>query len=260
MDDNELLVSMTDAAHEIEALVATLPAPTPPRDWADVRAVFDSFDGPATKLVRERLSAVRPGAVWVDEQDAAIPETGEAWVVDTMDGFVQYLQGLPHWSISMALVRDGQPVAVVLHSPLRGETYTAARGSGAFRNGEAIRPGAKTDLTVALVATSQPPTVAKEPDAVHAAGRSLAAVLPVVGAVRNFGPTSWQIAETAAGRIDAFWEFGFDDANLVGGALLAAEAGAVVTDLRGQPWRAGARSFLAAAPGLHARLRDVLDV
>ena len=261
MNDYELLLPMTDAVREVGALLAMLPAPgAPARTWEEFRAVFDGYDEPTTKLMRERLTELRPGAVWAEEMETAIPDTGEAWVVDTVDGAVQFLQGLPHWSISATLVRDGLPVAAVSHSPLRGETYTAAKGFGAFRDGEGIRPSEKSELRVALVATSQPPMVAGEPDAIERAGRALAAVLPVIGAVRNFGPTSWQVAETAAGRIDAFWEFGADDANLTGAALIAGEAGAVVTDLAGQEWRPGMRSFLAAPPRLHGPLREILDV
>lgn len=261
MDDDELLVPMTAAVREVGALLATLPEPgLPARTWGEFAAVFDGYDEPTTALIRDRLGSLRPGAEWADELGTAIPDSGEVWVVDTVDGAVQFLQGLPHWSISATLVRDGEPVAAVLHSPLRGQTYTAARGFGAFRDGVAIRPSEKNELRVALVATSQPPTVAGEPEAIERAGRALAAVLPVIGAVRNFGPTSWQLAETAAGRIDAFWEFGSDDANLVGGALVASEAGAVVTDLAGRAWRPGQRSFLAAAPRLYGQLREILDV
>ncbi|MFD0328195.1 inositol monophosphatase family protein [Streptacidiphilus monticola] len=119
--------------------------------------------------------------------------------------------------------------------PAAGETCTAARGQGAFRNGEVLVPSAKQDLGVALLGTSHPPTVAREPEAVEAAGRSLSALLPHVGAVRNLGPTSWQIADTAAGRMDGFWQFGTDDTNLLGPALVATEAGLTVTDLDGRP-------------------------
>ncbi|MFC0429768.1 inositol monophosphatase family protein [Kutzneria buriramensis] len=84
-------------------------------------------------------------------------------------------------------------------------------------------------------------------------------MLPSVGAVRSFGPTSWQIADTAAGRIDAFWEFGRDDTNLLPGALMAREAGALVTTVTGEPWTVGERSFLAAPRGVHGKLLGLLD-
>ena len=78
------------------------------------------------------------------------------------------------------------------------------------------------------------------------------------GAVRNLGPTAWQLADVAAGRIDAFWEFGRDDTNVLPGVLLAREAGAVVSDAAGRPWRPGADSIVVAGPALHAPLLAAL--
>ena len=75
-----------------------------------------------------------------------------------------------------------------------------------------------------------------------------------VGAVRNLGPTSWQIADVAAGRLDAFWEHGRDDTNLLPGLLLARESGAIVTDVHGAAWRPGMDSIVVAGPALHAPL------
>jgi nucleoid-associated protein Lsr2 len=125
------------------------------------------------------------------------------------------------------------------------------------RDGVALAPSTKDDLKVSMPATGQPPTISAEPEAMESAGTSLTAVLPHAGAVRNLGPTSWQIADTAAGRLDAFWQFGTDDGNLLGGALVAREAGVPVTEVSGQPWKAGSGSFLAAAPQLHRRLVDI---
>ncbi|MDX3850754.1 inositol monophosphatase family protein [Streptomyces sp. AK02-01A] len=139
-------------------------------------------------------------------------------------------------------------------------TYTAVSGQGAYRDGRPVEPSRKTDLSLCLIGTSQPPTISSDPRATAGAGRSLSAVLPFAGAVRNLGPTSWQVADTAAGRMDAFWEFGLDDSNLLGGALVAAEAGILVTDTEGRPWRAGAGSFLAAPAALHQRLVKILNV
>jgi myo-inositol-1(or 4)-monophosphatase len=79
-----------------------------------------------------------------------------------------------------------------------------------------------------------------------------------VAAIRNFGPTSWQVADTAAGRIDAFWQCGRDDTNLLGAALIAAESGTMVTDLVGRPWAPGAPDFLAAPAALHRKMMDVI--
>lgn len=255
----ELLTQMSHAAQAVAAFVAAQPVPAvKPDSMPAFAAVFDEIDKPASALLAEHLDALRPGVPWADEMHTEVPEVGEVWVVDTIDGAVQFLQGLPQWCVSVTLVQDREPLAAVLHSLVLNETYTAERGRGAFRNGSPIAPSTKTDLSVCLLATNQPPTVAYEPDAVVGAGRSLASALPWVGAVRSFGPTSWQIADTAAGRVDAFWEYGRDETNLLPGALIAREAGALVTNLEGKPWQVGDTSFLAAPAGLHGQLLEVL--
>ncbi|NBM15766.1 inositol monophosphatase [Streptomyces sp. GC420] len=252
---------MTEAAHAVGVLLRALDLPSgPARDRDELLHRFAAVDEPALALLRERLGPLLPGAVWADELDVRLPEHGEMWVADAVDGAVQLLQGLPQWCVSLTLVRERRAVATVLHNPLLGETCTAAFGGGARRDGRLMRPSVKRSLDAALLGTSQPPGVAREPEAVRGAGRSLSALLPKVGAVRNLGATSWQIADTAAGRLDGFWQYGTDDANLMGPALIAAEAGLAVTDLAGRPWRAGADGFLAAPRPLHslvlATIRD----
>lgn len=250
---------MAEAARAVATFVAQHPLPaTGPNSTAAFAQLFAELDKPASALLAEHLDRLRPGVPWAAELHTELPATGEVWVVDIVDGAVQLLQGLPQWCVSITLVRDREPVATVLHSAVLGETYTASRRGGAFRNEQPVTPSSKTSLPVCLLATNQPPTVAAEPVAIAAAGRTLSTLLPVAGAVRSFGPTSWQIADTAAGRIDAFWQFGLDDANLLPGALIAREAGALVTTVDNHAWRAGDRSFLAAPPALHAQLLELL--
>lgn len=254
MSYESLLTPMATAAREVGALLLSTPRPARVTGLEQLREVFDALEAPLTRALHRHLDPLRPGTPWADELDTRLPDSGEVWVVDAVDGAVQYLQDLPYFSVSLALVRDGEPVAAALHAPLLGETYLAAAGAGATRDGRPVSPSGRTDLACAVVATSQPPFVAGQPEAAREAGRSLAAVLPAVAAVRNLGPTSWQIADVAAGRLDAFWEFGRDETNLLAGALVAREAGAVVTDTEGRPWHSGAAGFLAAAPGLHGPL------
>ncbi|MBH1937741.1 inositol monophosphatase [Streptomyces sp. AV19] len=255
---NDLLSAMTAAAQEAGRLLLESPRPAPGRTMDALRATFASVDDPAAALLRRRLDGLVPDARWAGELDTELPEKGAVWVIDAIDGAVQYLRGLPHWCVSLALVRDREPVAAVLHSPVLGETCTAARGAGAHRDGVPVVPAAEGELAAAIVATGQPPFPAPGSRAVTEAGRALSAVVPAVAAVRNLGPVSWQIADVAAGRLDGFWEYGRDDANLLAGALIAREAGATVTDLDGNPWRAGASGFLVAPPVLHGDLLEAL--
>ena len=257
--DDDLAAAVASTVAEVGTWLADQQAHvTPWRTWHEFRGQFDRVDSPAGDRLRAALGRVRPGAAWVDEFEEDLP-SGEFWCVDPIDGAVQYLQGLPQWSVSVTLVREGRPAVAVLHAPLLGETYAAVRCKGATRNGAPIRPSGKSELGLAVVGTSHPPFVTGQPGVAEASGRSMAAVLGKAGAVRNLGPTSWQIGDVGAGRLDAFWQFGRDAANLIGASLVAGEAGAGVTDSSGREWEAGAESFVAAAPELHAQLVETLS-
>ncbi|WP_145906370.1 inositol monophosphatase family protein [Kitasatospora viridis] len=260
---SELLVRVEAAVRETGARLTELHRPEPTRatDRPAAMRAFAELDAPAAELLRERLSALHPQAGWVAEElDTAVPTSGDWWLCDATDGAIQYLLGLPHWAVTATLLRDGEPLLAVVHAPQLGLTYTALCGTGAWLNGRPIAPS-RRELAAAVVATSQPPTVPADPTAVHRAGSSLSAVLSGgVLAVRNLGPTSLQVAQVGSGHLDAFWEFGLDGANLLPGALIAAEAGAMVTDHTGAPWRpAESAGFLAAGPGTHAELARLLS-
>lgn len=132
-------------------------------------------------------------------------------------------------------------------------------GAGAFCNGKRIAVNRITDYRGGLVTTNQPPFITQQPSAIGMASASLAAVLPEVMAVRNFGPTSLQLAFVASGKVDAFWEFGDDGVNCLGGSLLVREAGGRATDVGGQPYGIRAcSSIVAAPPPVHESLRATL--
>ncbi|MFC5995769.1 inositol monophosphatase family protein [Pseudonocardia hispaniensis] len=251
----ELLPQAVEVAHEVGAHVEARHSSTPVAadDMSAVLAAFHTVDDPAAALLRRRLGAIRPQAVSADDElGPVVAMDGEMWVCDAIDGAVQFLQGLPYWGVSIALVRDGEPVLAVLWMPRLDLLYTAIIGGGARLNGRPVTASRKK-LAAALVCTSQPP-FNTEPER---AGTSLTAMLRHTLAVRNLGPTSLQIAQVASGHVDAFWEYGEDANNLLPGALIAREGGAIVTDADGNPWHPTSTSFLAAAPTLHA---DVLKV
>ncbi|PPK71365.1 inositol monophosphatase family protein [Actinokineospora auranticolor] len=237
--------------HTVTKIVRTVAATIPDRRGTTAPDTLDALHREFTELDDALCAALR------GRLDPLTP-AGGCWVVDALDGAVQYLQGLPQWCVSVALLVDEVPTLTVLHSPHLGETYTAVAGGGAHRDGAPIRPSTKTDPAAALAATSHPHV--RQPDANRLAGLALPRVLDTVAAVRNLGPTSWQVADVAAGRVDLFWQYGRDSENLLGASLVAAEAGAVVSTAAGAPWTPGAADFLVAAPGLHAAAVRVLTV
>ncbi|MFI6155842.1 inositol monophosphatase family protein [Kitasatospora sp. NPDC051170] len=251
------------AVREVGAgLAARRPVePVQARTPEEAAAAFAAVDGPAAAELRERLTALYPAAGWLPEElDGSLPAEGEWWVCDATDGAVQYLLGQPHWAVTATLVRDGEAELAVVHAPElfgRGRTYRAVLGGGAQLDGRPIAP-VERELAITVAATSQPPMVARDATALRRAGESLSAMAGAVLAVRNLGPTALQVAQVGSGHLPLFWQYGVDAGNLLPGALIAREAGAAVTDAAGAAWTAGSDSFLAAAPGLHARAVEVL--
>lgn len=222
------------------------------RTRAELMTALAGNDDAALAILRPRLTALRPDAGWVDDElDGGPLPAGEWWVVDPAEGNVNHLHALPEWAVTATLVRDNQPVLTVVHLPLTGQTYTARTGAGAHLDGHRLHVAQTTDLGLGIVATSQ---ARPDEDAavVGAIGASITAMLVDALVVRVAVPATLHLANVAAGRVDAFWQFAGARADLLPGALLVAEAGGRVSDAAGNPWTPHSDSFLAAAPGLHA--------
>ncbi|MFG3053596.1 inositol monophosphatase family protein [Kitasatospora sp. NPDC048239] len=216
-------------------------------------------DDTALDILRPRLTQLRPQARWVeDELDGGALPSGEWWVVDPAEGNVNHLHGLPDWAVTATLVRENRPVLTVVHLPLTGETYTALTGAGAHLDGRPLHVSPTTDLGLSIVATSQ-----ARPDedeaVVRRVGSSITAMLLDALVVRTAVPATLHLANVAAGRIDAFWQFAGARADLLPGALLVTEAGGRVSDAHGRPWTPQSESFLATAPGIHAEAVTTLS-
>ncbi|MET9490588.1 inositol monophosphatase family protein [Nocardia sp. NPDC006630] len=221
-----------------------------PGDWEEIRAALTRNDQLAEDILRPRLQALRPQADWAGEFETGLLGGGEWWVADTADGNINAVHGLPEWTVAVSLVRDDTALLTVVHAPLSGDTYTALRGGGAFRNGLPIHASRKTDLALAIAATAQaaPGHTERSDDE----GRSIAAMYRKALVVRSGVPSTQHLARLSAGQLDVYWLHGQDRAATVAGALLVSEAGGVVTDISGRAWTPASGTFLAAAPGVHA--------
>lgn len=211
--------------------------------------VVTQMDTAAERAVIEALLGARPGDGVLGEEGDEVPSrTGVRWIVDPIDGTVNYLYGIPQYAVSIAAEADGQVVAGVVHDPEREETFTATKGGGARLNGRAVRCSAVTDLSQALVATG----FGYDSRRRAAQGRVVAHVLPAVRDIRRMGAAALDLAAVACGRVDAFYERGLSPWDLAAGGLIAAEAGARVGGLAGRP--AGPDLVVAAPPGLFEQL------
>ena len=176
---------------------------------------------------------------------------------------VAYLQGLPLWSSSLALVKDGQAILALVYDPCHQELVAAEVGRGTTLNGQPVSASAKTELRAAVVGTALPPFGSVAPIEHAHAARLLVEASKHVFVTRQMAAASLQLAYVAMGRLDAYLEIGEDVYDWMAGCLLVQEAGRIATSLKGVPFNASAQGVLAAAAGLHSRLHnsliDVID-
>jgi myo-inositol-1(or 4)-monophosphatase len=215
--------------------------------------VVTALDRASEALVARRLGELRPGDGLLGEEGSdSAGSTGVRWIVDPLDGTVNFLYRLPNWAVSIAAEVHGEVVAGVVHAPALGTTYSATRGGGAFRDGVALTGSEVTTLGGALVATGFGYTVARR----TAQAAVLTRVVPQVRDIRRMGAASLDLCAAAEGIVDAYYERGLKPWDHAAGGLVAAEAGLRVGDLRGGP--ASEDLTLAAPPSLFGPLVDLL--
>ena len=204
--------------------------------------VVTEMDRASERLIVEGIRAARPDDGFLGEEGSADSGTsGVRWVIDPIDGTVNYLYDLPEWAVSIAAEIEGEVVVGVVHVPPLGETFTGVRGGGAHRDGVALDRLAAAELARALVATG----FSYEAERRRAQGRVVAEVLPQVRDVRRGGSCAVDLCSVAAGRVDAYYERGVQPWDHAAAGLVAQEAGAVVQGLHGAP---ASSDFLLAAP------------
>lgn len=250
-DYTELLELAVEAARRAGTLLAERFAgdPTGVRSKSTATDLVSDADTASERTIFETISAARPGDGWVAEEGtSAESSTGITWVADPLDATVNYLFRIPVWCVSIAAEdRDGA-VAGVIFDPNRGETFTATRGGGAFRNGAPIAVTKRADLGTALVATG----FAYDRGLRSHQAEVVARVLPRVRDVRRGGSAALDLASVACGRVDGYYESNSERWDKAAGTLLVREAGGIVTEL---PNPSGLTpGVVAAGPGLHAAL------
>jgi myo-inositol-1(or 4)-monophosphatase len=176
------------------------------------------------------------------------------WVVDPLDGTANFVHAFPHFAVSVGLVEDGVPIVGAIYDPMRDELFSAARGRGAFCNGRALRVSGRERLDGAFVTTGFPFRVLRHIDTYLAVFR---AVYCRAAAIRRPGSAALDLAHTAAGIFDGFFEFNLSPWDIAAGAVIVREAGGTVTNLSGDDEIFARGNVLAATPGVH---RDLLGV
>ncbi len=187
----------------------------------------------AEEVIRAELTEARPNYGWLGEESAEVKgsDPTRRWIVDPLDGTTNFLHGMPHWAISIALEHKGEIVAAVVYDPVKDEMFTSEKGSGAWMNDKRIRVSNRREMIEAVFATGIP--FAGNPQ-LPVFLRQVAKISPACSGLRRWGAASLDLAYVAAGRFDGFWEVGLKPWDIAAGLLLVREAGGMAA-----PWTEG---------------------
>lgn len=210
------------------------------------------MDRRAEELIVESLQKTFPDfAIIAEEGSDRRAESGYAWYVDPLDGTTNYAHGLPVFCVSMGLWRGEQPICGIVYHPMGRELFTASSGGGAYLNGHPLSVSQTADLGHAILATGFPYDIR---DSEFDNLDHFARFAKTARAIRRMGAAALDLAWTAAGRFDGFWEMKLSPWDFAAATILCREAGALVTDFDGNPFTLDRGQAVAANPVLHRQL------
>lgn len=210
-------------------------------------------DRAAEALLLERLRAARPDDAVIGEEGGDIEGTsGYTWLVDPIDGTTNFVYDLPSWCTSVAVATEVGTLAGAVYAPVSGELFAARLGGGATLDGRPIRCSDRDDLRLALVATG----FGYHPEVRRSQAERIASLIASIRDIRRLGSAAIDLCHVAVGRVDAYYEELLNPWDAAAGVLIASEAGAIASDLRGGPARP--ESLVVAAPAIHDELVDLL--
>ncbi|PWE32014.1 inositol monophosphatase [Maritimibacter sp. 55A14] len=210
------------------------------RDFGEVEKLQVAVKGPgdfvtradtrAEQVIRTELMEARPNYGWLAEEGGGADgkDPTRRWIVDPLDGTTNFLHGLPHWAVSIALEHKGEVVAAVVYDPAKDELFVAEKGGGAWMNDTRMRVSGRGRMIESIFATGLPYGGRAD---LPATIRDLGRLLPGCAGVRRWGAASLDLAYVAAGRYDGFWERGLEPWDMAAGLLLVREAGGLVEPL-----------------------------
>lgn len=214
-------------------------------------------DRQAEQAIIDILKRAYPDHQFLGEEsgDSGQAESPYRWIIDPLDGTTNFLHGLPHYSVSIALEYQGRLELGVIYNPSNQELYTTERGGGAFLNNRRLRVAGLRNLEGALLGTGFPFRPEQDVDAYLKTFRALHG--PLSG-IRRAGSAALDLAYVAAGRLDGYWEFGLKPWDIAAGVLLVREAGGVVVDFAGKEDFMRSGNLIAANPKItHAMLKAI---
>ena len=181
----------------------------------------------AEEIISEELCDARPNYGWIGEESEEREgrDPTRRWIVDPLDGTSNFLHGIPHWAISIALEYKNEIVAGVIYDPIKDEMFTAEKGQGAWLNDRRLRVSDRTNTIEMLFATGVPFGTKK---GLKSTLKELEKLMPKCAGIRRQGAAALDLAYVAAGRLDGYWEKGIQAWDMAAGLVIAKEAGALI--------------------------------
>lgn len=213
-------------------------------------------DRASERAIVRVITEHRPGDGILGEEGSVRPSDGRRWIIDPLDGTVNFVHGVPFVAVSVALYDGHTPLVGVVQDPIRQDVFAAQNGQGATHNGKPIHVSNVAELHKALVVTGFPYDRDKRAEAY---GATFSAVLAKVHGIRRTGSAALDFAWLAAGRFDGYWEYSLGQWDIAAGALLVLEAGGVVTQATGEAYVPGIRHQVSANPHIHEDLRAIVE-
>lgn len=240
------------------------------RDFGEVEQLQVSRKGPgdfvsnadlrSEEIIFQELSKARPDFGFLMEERGtvkAFKSGGNArWIVDPLDGTLNFLHGIPHWCITIALEENNEITAGIIYDPVRDELFRAEKGLGAFQRNRRLRVSGRNHIEAAMIATGSPPSQAESRDQFLA---EYAAVQKRIPGVRRFGAAALDMAYVAAGRLEAFWERGLQPWDMAAGHLIVREAQGQSTNIAGTKDPVFDGNVLCSNGIFHDELKSILS-
>ncbi len=219
--------------------------------------LVSEVDKKSENMLVEKINKAFPGHAILAEEGSGKDESSPfLWVVDPLDGTVNYVNGLPIFSISMAFFEGDRAEAAVVYLPVSDTFYTARRGESSYRDGNKLAVSGENDLSASIVGTGFPYDHQDENrDVLEYFSR----VLPRVGGIRRLGSAVYDLCLVAEGTLEAFWEVRLNPWDVAAGALIVREAGGKVTDFSGDKVSLSGQEVLAGSEALHGELLKLLS-
>ena len=235
------------------------------RDYGEVDQLQVSHKGPADfvtaadirteKILTESLSNARPEYGFLSEELGEVKGTDNnyRWIIDPIDGTTNFIHGIPHFAISIALEENGALIAGVIYEPINDQMFWAERGNGAWINDRRLRVSARKRMSESIFATGIP-FLGRGDHKVFL--RQIEAIMAVSAGIRRFGSAALDLAYVAAGRFDGFWETNLKPWDIAAGILIVREAGGMVSGTKGREDMLATGCIVAANPYLHSELLE----